>query len=260
MAINPLTSPGAMILNQSVQMLKNQMTVLQSQLTTGNKSTTYAGMGVNEGFAIAARSQLSNMSAFSDTMSIVNSNIGVANTVLQALNDIGKTIQNSANSSSQTLNTSGQSIAQQTATSQLASMLGILNTQAGDRYLFSGTAVTTPAVASMDDIMNGTTTQAGLEAGDRRAQAGRCRHQRSWPSRHHVADRNVGEGGGRCRRFAVRPQARRGVVVADRCNGDRSVGIADRVFRSTSAPPTRTTATRSASSSICPTDRRNRFS
>ena len=42
-------------------------------------------------------------------------------------------------------------------------MLGILNTQAGDRYLFSGTAVTTPSVASMDDIMNGTTTQAGLK-------------------------------------------------------------------------------------------------
>ena len=139
------------------------MAVLQSQLTTGNKSTTYAGMGVNEGFAIAARSQLSGISAFTDTMTIVNSNIGVANTVLQAMNDIGKTIQNSANSSSQALNTAGQSIAQQTASSQLSSMLGILNTQAGDRYLFSGTAVTTPSVASMDDIMDGTTTQAGLK-------------------------------------------------------------------------------------------------
>jgi flagellar hook-associated protein 3 FlgL len=163
MAINALSSPGSLILNQSVQTLKNQMTVLQSELTTGNKSTTYAGMGVNEGFAIAARSQLSNISAFADTMTVVNTNIGVANTVLQAMNDIGKTIQSSANSSSQTLNTAGQSIAQQTATSQLSSMLGILNTQAGDRYLFSGTAVTTPAVASVDDIMNGTTTQAGLK-------------------------------------------------------------------------------------------------
>jgi flagellar hook-associated protein 3 FlgL len=163
MAINSLSYAGSLILNQSVQALKNQMTVLQSQLTTGNKSTTYAGMGVNEGFAIAARSQLSGISAFTDTRTIVNSNIGVANTVLQAMNDIGKTIQNSANSSSQTLNTAGQSIAQQTASSQLSSMLGILNTQAGDRYLFSGTAVTTPSVASMDDIMNGTTTQAGLK-------------------------------------------------------------------------------------------------
>lgn len=163
MAINSLSYSGSLILNQSVQTLKNQMTVLQSQLTTGNKSTTYAGMGVNEGFAIAARSQLSGMSAFTDTMTVINSSIGVANTVLQAMNDIGKTIQNSANGSSQALNTAGQSIAQETATSQLSSMLGILNTQAGDRFLFSGTAVTTPSVASMDDILNGTTTQAGLK-------------------------------------------------------------------------------------------------
>src|ERR1700694_393914 len=128
MAINGITYGTSSVVNQSVLSLKNRMTALQAHLTTGEKSTTYAGMGVNEGFAIAARSQLSNISAFTDTASIVNANIGVANTVLQAMNDIGKTIQNSANSSSQTLNTAGQSIAQQTATSQLSSMLGIVNT------------------------------------------------------------------------------------------------------------------------------------
>src|SRR3977135_1819740 len=163
MAINSLSYAGSLILNQSVQALKNQMTVLQSQLTTGTKSTTYAGMGVNEGFAIAARSQLANISAFSDTMSNINTNIGVANTALQAMVSIGTTVQNSANSSSQKLNSAGQPIAQQTATSQLASMLGILNTQAGDRYLFSGNAINTPSVASIDTILTGTTTQAGLK-------------------------------------------------------------------------------------------------
>ncbi|MEA2864392.1 MAG: flagellar hook-associated protein 3 FlgL, partial [Bradyrhizobium sp.] len=52
---------------------------------------------------------------------------------------------------------------QQTAGSQLSSMLGILNMQAGDRYLFSGSAINTPTVASTDDLLNGTTTQAGLK-------------------------------------------------------------------------------------------------
>jgi flagellar hook-associated protein 3 FlgL len=162
MAINSVTY-GSSVLNQSVVDLKNQLTMLQSQLTTGKKSTSYAGMGVNEGFAIAARSQLSSISAFSDTMSNINTNIGVANTALQAMVEIGTTVQNSANSSSQALNTAGQTIAQQTATSQLASMLGILNTQSGDRYLFSGSAINTPSVASIDTILNGTTTQAGLK-------------------------------------------------------------------------------------------------
>ena len=162
MAINSV-GYGTSILSQSVVELKNQLTSLQSQLTSGKKSTSYAGMGINEGFAIAARSQLANISAFSDTMSNINTNIGVANTALQSMVDIGTTVLNSANSSSQTLNSAGQSIAQQTATSQLSSMIGILNLQAGDRYLFSGSAINTPSVASVDDILNGTTTQAGLK-------------------------------------------------------------------------------------------------
>jgi flagellar hook-associated protein 3 FlgL len=162
MAINSVGF-NASVLGLSVLQLKNQLTTLQSQLTTGTKSTTYAGMGVNEGFAIAARAQLSSISAFSDTMSNINTNIGIANTALQSMVDIGTTVLNSANGSAQTLNSAGQTIAQQTATSQLSSMLGILNMQAGDRYLFSGGAINTPSVASADNILNGTTTQAGLK-------------------------------------------------------------------------------------------------
>jgi flagellar hook-associated protein 3 FlgL len=162
MAINGV-GYGSTILNQSLLKLNNQLTSLQSQLTTGKKSTSYAGMGVNEGFAIAARSQLANISAFSDTVSNINTNIGIANTALQAMVDVGTTVKNSANSASQSLNSAGQTISQQLATSQLSSMLGILNIQAGDRYLFSGSAINTPAVVSVDDILNGTTTQAGLK-------------------------------------------------------------------------------------------------
>jgi hypothetical protein len=162
MAINGV-SYGPTYLNQSVLNLNNQLTMLQDQLTTGKKSSSYSGMGSNEGFAIAARSQLANISAFKDTMSNINTDIGIANTALQSMVDIGTTVFNSANSSMQTLNSAGQTISQQTATSQLSSMLGILNLQAGDRYLFSGSAINTPSVASMDDILNGTTTQAGLK-------------------------------------------------------------------------------------------------
>jgi len=163
MAINGISYGTSSILNQSILNLKTQMATLQSQLTTGTKSTSYAGMGTNEGFAIAARSQMANLSAFTDTQSNVNTDISVANTQLQAMVTIGTTVLNSANSSTQTLNSAGQTIGQQTAGSQLSSMLGILNMQAGDRYLFSGSAINTPSVASADDILNGTVGQAGLK-------------------------------------------------------------------------------------------------
>ena len=121
MAINSI-GIGSTLLSQSVQSIKNQLTQLQGELTSGTKSPIYAGMGANEGFAIAARAQLSNNSAFGDTMSNINTDIGIANTGLQSMVDIGNTVLNSANSSTQTLNSAGQIIGQQTATSQLSSM------------------------------------------------------------------------------------------------------------------------------------------
>ena len=42
-------------------------------------------------------------------------------------------------------------------------MLETLNTQAGDRFLFSGSAIDTPSVASADDILNGKGALAGLK-------------------------------------------------------------------------------------------------
>src|ERR1700761_6484427 len=127
MAINSLNYAGSLILNQSVQTLKNQMSVLQSQLTTGNKSTTYAGMGVNEGFAIAARAQLSNISAFGDTMTNVNTIINAANAALQSLSDTASQVQSAAASSPQNVTGSGQTIGHQNALSEMSSIVGILN-------------------------------------------------------------------------------------------------------------------------------------
>jgi flagellar hook-associated protein 3 FlgL len=49
------------------------------------------------------------------------------------------------------------------ARTSLDELLSLLNTQAGDRYLFSGRATDTPAVETMDHILNGNGAQAGLK-------------------------------------------------------------------------------------------------
>jgi flagellar hook-associated protein 3 FlgL len=162
MSINSIgyaTSP----LGQAITSLNNQMTNLSTQLATGEKSTTYAGMGVNEGFAIAARSQLASISAFTDTISNVTTSINAANNSLQAISNLAGQVQSAAAGTPQTLDSSGKTIAQENATAELSSMIGILNTPAGNRYLFSGSAINTPATVPVDEMMNGTTTQAGLQ-------------------------------------------------------------------------------------------------
>src|SRR3954451_14473575 len=114
MAINGI-GYGNTVLGQSVRNLNEQLTTLSAQLSSGKKATTYAGMGVNEGFAIAARAQLSNISGFTDTMIKIGTTISVASTALQSLADIGGQVQKAAAAGSPSLNSAGQSIAQQNA-------------------------------------------------------------------------------------------------------------------------------------------------
>src|SRR5579863_4153615 len=162
MAINSIGFNNSLF-SQAVLNLNSQLTNLSTQLATGEKSTTYSGMGSGEGFAIAARQQLSNISAFTTTITNVNTSINAANTALQSLSSISKTVQSDAASTPQDINSTGQTIGQQNALTELSSMVGILNTQAGDRFLFSGSAINTPAVADANSILNGSGTQAGLK-------------------------------------------------------------------------------------------------
>ncbi len=163
MAINGIIGPGGAAFGQAVQNLNNQLTTLSTQLATQEKSSTYSGIGPGEGFAIAARSQLSSISAFTDTITNVNTIIDGANTALQSLSQIAGQVQSDAASTPQNLNSTGQTIAQQNALTELSSIVGILNTQVGDRFIFSGSAINTPAVADVNTILNGNGTQAGLK-------------------------------------------------------------------------------------------------
>ncbi len=86
-----------------------------------------------------------------------------ANNALQAISNLGGQVQSAAASTPQTLDSTGQTIAQENASAELQSMVGILNTPSGNRYLFSGTAINTPATVPADEMLNGTTTQAGLK-------------------------------------------------------------------------------------------------
>ncbi|MCK1395703.1 flagellar protein [Bradyrhizobium sp. 1] len=151
------------VLGAQIRNINQQLTDLSTQLSTGKLSQNYSGMGTNEGFAIAGRSQISNIAAYTDTMTNVNVSINLANTALQSLTTIRNTVQTGSATTAQDLNVNGQTVAQNTAAAQFGSMVGVLNTQSGNRYLFSGTAFNTQSVANAGDIINGTTTQAGLK-------------------------------------------------------------------------------------------------
>lgn len=162
MSINSINYSSS-VLGSQIRNINQQLTDLSTELSTGKLSQNYSGMGTNEGFAIAGRAQLSNIAAYTDTITNVNVSINLANTALQSLTTIRSTVQTGATNTAQDLNVNGQTIAQNTAAAQFGSMVGVLNTQTGNRYLFSGTAISTQPVTDAGDIINGTTTQAGFK-------------------------------------------------------------------------------------------------
>jgi flagellin-like hook-associated protein FlgL len=153
--------PAAAI--QSLVNLRNTLDDLQRQLSTGQKSTTYAGLGLDRGVTVSVNAQLSAMTGFDASADMVNTRIGVASTALSSISDLGAAVKTSMSQGSYSSTVGGIQAAQTAAGQSLDEMFNLLNTQAGDRYMFSGQATNQPAVETYDHIMNGNGAQAGLK-------------------------------------------------------------------------------------------------
>jgi flagellar hook-associated protein 3 FlgL len=149
---------GSAILN-----LRSQLNDLTTQLASGKVSTTYAGQGADRGFALSLRAQVSGIDAYSDTATNVNTRLSVVNLALQGMSDISKQVKSAAGSSTIVLNNNGQTSGQITAQAAFSNAVSLLNSQSGDRYLFSGRATDTAATVPADVMLNGNGAQAGLK-------------------------------------------------------------------------------------------------
>lgn len=148
---------------QSLVDLRNTLDDLQRQLSTGKKAVTYAGLGVDRGVTVGLRSQLSAITSYDATADNVQTRINVAQTSLGRISDLGSSVKTAMMQGSYGTGAIGANTAQSTAQFSLDEVLGLLNTQAGDHYLFSGRATDQPAVETYDHILNGNGAQAGLK-------------------------------------------------------------------------------------------------
>jgi flagellar hook-associated protein 3 FlgL len=156
-------SSSAALMTQSLLDLNNQLSNLQQQLATGQKSQTYSGLGAQRGLTVGLQSQLAAMSGFDNTITSVGAQLSVAQTALQGIATAAQTVQNSAVISTFSSSQNGQTIDQQAAAGQLDQVLSTLNTQSGNNYIFSGMSPNQPAVNTTDNILNGNGTQAGFK-------------------------------------------------------------------------------------------------
>lgn len=162
MTISPINSPSGLSVQTLVGM-RDQLNDLQRQLSTGQKSATYAGLGLNRGLSVSLNAQLSQLKGYSNTIDNVNTRTSLMSTVLGRMTDINTEVKSAMVQANSTSGSFGSTVAQQTAQTSLDELLGLLNTQAGDRFLFSGKATGQKAVVDYDTLINGSGTQAGLK-------------------------------------------------------------------------------------------------
>jgi flagellar hook-associated protein 3 FlgL len=162
MSITGIGSKSSLVVQSLVDM-RRQLDELQRQLGTGKASDSYAGLGLNRGLAVGLRSHLASLDGFGDAITNVGVRLDLAQSTLGRLGDIAHDVKSSALQSGGSIDSSGQTQPQLTAYSELGEILGLLNTRAGDRYLFSGRASDQPAAESIDRIMNGAGARAGLK-------------------------------------------------------------------------------------------------
>ena len=150
----------SLLLTQSLVGMRTQLGDLQRQLATGKRSDDYAGIGIERGLTVGLRSHLSAIGAYGDSITSVDVRLDLAQTALTRIADIGRETKAVANQMS---SADGRTTAQIAANSALGEMLGLLNTRAGDRYLFSGLQSDQPAVQSLSQILDGDAGRAGFK-------------------------------------------------------------------------------------------------
>jgi hypothetical protein len=147
---------------QSLLEMRAQLDNLQRQLGTGQKSDTYAGLGLDRGLSVSLRSQLGGITSFQQTIDVLSTRLGIAQNALTAIDKSAHSVKSSTAITNFSIDQSGQTNEQQAAFAQLDQMLAALNTRVGDQYIFSGKSPDLKSVDSIDNILNGNGLRAGL--------------------------------------------------------------------------------------------------
>jgi flagellar hook-associated protein 3 FlgL len=160
-----ITGPGSITaLNvQAVSAMSKQLDQLTTELGSGQAAQTYSGLGVQAGLTVALNAQLAAVNGYSSTANTVGTTLSLAQSVLTQLGNSGSAVEQSISQAPAfSLDNNGKTATQEAAASQLDMILSLLNTRAGNTYMFSGSALDQQSVASSGQILNGNGAQAGF--------------------------------------------------------------------------------------------------
>lgn len=157
------TLSQSLALRQSINDMRAQFDDLQRQLSTGLKTDSFAKLGTDRNTVLSLSHQLSQLSAYTNTITKTGMRIEVMADALTRMNSIASETKTSLASSGFELVNGTQTSAQIQAAMQFDEIVNLLNLNVEDRYLFGGIDTQTRPVALPAHILDGTEGKAGLK-------------------------------------------------------------------------------------------------
>jgi flagellar hook-associated protein 3 FlgL len=133
--------------------VKQQLDTLTEQVSTGKVSQSYAGLGASAEVSLNLTPELATMQNYQTNINQASGSMAVTQTVMTQIQAIAATFSADIPSLDGLNASQVDSIASQ-ANAALKQVAGLLNTQDGNNYLFSGQDTSNPAVPSGDAILS----------------------------------------------------------------------------------------------------------
>jgi flagellar hook-associated protein 3 FlgL len=160
MTIGPIGAQSQFLV-QNLLGMRRDLDTLQAQLGSGKKATNYAGLGTDANLATALRAQIAEMQSYDQTITVVGTRLNLTQSALGRMTEIRQSAAAAVIQSS-SLTAASQNALQANSRAYLDEVLDLLNSRAGDRYLFGGRSINQPAVESTEHILDGDGPRAGL--------------------------------------------------------------------------------------------------
>ncbi len=142
--------------------LRSQLDDLQRQLSTGQRATTYGGLGVGRSTSLSARSALSALQSYSQNIDLSAIRLKLVTNGLENMAEHAGKAQTDLALVGYGPGADGRNPGQLAGEGRLKQALDTLNTEINGLYVFSGRDPQTKPVASYDEIVNGSIAGDGL--------------------------------------------------------------------------------------------------
>ncbi len=152
-----ISSLGAFLVqNENLNSLRTDLFTLQKQISTGKKSSTYAGLDTRVLDLLSARGDLSKTETYTRNIDIVSSRVEVMNTNLTEISEFANELRDTLMSLPREASDPDLTDIHALISSNFSFIEQLMNTEINGHYLFSGSASNVEPIETLSTVRNNT--------------------------------------------------------------------------------------------------------